>query len=821
MLKNYTIIKELGKGTYGVVYKAKKNNDNNIYVIKQISLEGLNQSQKNEVKLESKILKSIQSKYVVKYYESFEEDNKLNIVMEFCECGDLNEFIEMQKKSKHLLKEDIIWKFFIKITLGLADIHKLKILHRDLKSLNIFLKQENDVRVGDLGVAKVLNNTFFAKTFIGTPYYLSPEICEDKPYNDKSDVWALGCILYELCTYKHPFTARSQGGLILKILNSYPDPIYHGYSEELKNLINIIFDKDFEKRPSCLDILKMKFVIEKAKHLGIYNDIKSSFPDIEMNPIKDKSNNKIINNKINIVHIKPIIKDNNNNNINNKKRPASGWGIGGRVGFKYNNIKFNNIRHDNRKKNDNFGIVNIPSKNQDDFLPKKNKSYFSKDKIINKSNNINNINKNKVRKKVIVSQMGQKEKDAPSENAKRLFKEKSNINKFKNNYINIKEIKCNHNNNHNNDKPTPLFHKESSNKLLNNKDLNNNKKEFQISNEEKNKDISKINNNESKEKKEQKEQKEQKEIIKFNFNYTRDSNYSKNSDIIDNKNIDNATILNKDLEKPKENKDNKDENNFSIESDIYLTAKRDIYQPNNAKKEVEDKKADINTLYDNNFNIEGNSPLSKEKEKDVNEQKSELEATKNSSNFNFTIITNNDEFKIEDNNGGNKEKNIIDRNLDNNKSISSEDEMDNTNKCLSENDKSNEDSDNDNENDKENVVEIDEKNDIWCDNATIKTNINEDKKKNLRKELKEQKEKLDKLKEAITKLIGQENYKYIMELCSIGVRDISKQEEMNDKIMQFINDNCVKGNEGQMYDILQLFILECQYYKKQEQLSKL
>ena len=818
MLKNYTIIKELGKGTYGVVYKAKKNNDNNIYVIKQISLEGLNQSQKNEVKLESKILKSIQSKYVVKYYESFEEDNKLNIVMEFCECGDLNEFIEMQKKSKHLLKEDIIWKFFIKITLGLADIHKLKILHRDLKSLNIFLKQENDVRVGDLGVAKVLNNTFFAKTFIGTPYYLSPEICEDKPYNDKSDVWALGCILYELCTYKHPFTARSQGGLILKILNSYPDPIYHGYSEELKNLINIIFDKDFEKRPSCLDILKMKFVIEKAKHLGIYNDIKSSFPDIEMNPIKDKSNNKIINNKINIVHIKPIIKDNNNNNINNKKRPASGWGIGGRVGFKYNNIKFNNIRHDNRKKNDNFGIVNIPSKNQDDFLPKKNKSYFSKDKIINKNNNINNINKNKVRKKVIVSQMGQKEKDAPSENAKRLFKEKSNINKFKNNYINIKEIKCNHNNNHNNDKPTPLFHKESSNKLLNNKDLNNNKKEFQISNEEKNKDISKINNNESKEKK---EQKEQKEIIKFNFNYTRDSNYSKNSDIIDNKNIDNATILNKDLEKPKENKDNKDENNFSIESDIYLTAKRDIYQPNIAKKEVEDKKADINTLYDNNFNIEGNSPLSQEKEKDVNEQKSELEATKNSSNFNFTIITNNDEFKIEDNNGGNKEKNIIDRNLDNNKSISSEDEMDNTNKCLSENDKSNEDSDNDNENDKENVVEIDEKNDIWGDNATIKTNINEDKKKNLRKELKEQKEKLDKLKEAITKLIGQENYKYIMELCSIGVRDISKQEEMNDKIMQFINDNCVKGNEGQMYDILQLFILECQYYKKQEQLSKL
>ena len=247
--KNYIIEKELGKGTYGIVYKARSKNDNNIYVIKQISLTGLTKDQKNEVKQESEILKKIKSKYVVKYYDSFEEEDKLNIVMEYCECGDLSEFIDSQEKTKVLLKEDEIWKFFIKITLGLADIHKLKILHRDLKSLNIFLKQGKDVRVGDLGVAKVLNQTFFAKTFIGTPYYLSPEICEDKPYNDKSDVWALGCILYELCTYHHPFTAKSQGGLILKILNENPKPINDYYSKDLKHLIKVIFNKDYQKRP--------------------------------------------------------------------------------------------------------------------------------------------------------------------------------------------------------------------------------------------------------------------------------------------------------------------------------------------------------------------------------------------------------------------------------------------------------------------------------------------------------------------------------------------------------------------------------------------
>ena len=86
-------------------------------------------------------------------------------------------------------------EILIKITLDLVDIHKIKILHWGVKSLNIFLKQEKDIRVGDLGVTKVLNQTSFAKTVIGTPYYLSPEICEDKPYNDKSDVWSLNCIL--------------------------------------------------------------------------------------------------------------------------------------------------------------------------------------------------------------------------------------------------------------------------------------------------------------------------------------------------------------------------------------------------------------------------------------------------------------------------------------------------------------------------------------------------------------------------------------------------------------------------------------------------
>jgi NIMA (never in mitosis gene a)-related kinase len=88
--------------------------------------------------------------------------------------------------------------------------HGHKILHRDLKTLNIFLTKENKVKIGDLGVAKILESLEnFATSKVGTPYYLSPEVCEDRPYNDRSDIWSLGCILYEICALKHPFEART------------------------------------------------------------------------------------------------------------------------------------------------------------------------------------------------------------------------------------------------------------------------------------------------------------------------------------------------------------------------------------------------------------------------------------------------------------------------------------------------------------------------------------------------------------------------------------------------------------------------------------
>ena len=346
------IQEKLGIGSYGTVYKVTKKDSNDIYVIKQISLFGLTPEEIKDVKLEAKILNTIKSPYVVKYFDSFEEKNFLNIVMEYCDGGDLGKFIEEKKAKKEYLIEDLIWIIFIKITLGLAAIHKQKILHRDLKTLNIFLTKNLDVKIGDLGVAKILSNSgCFAKTLIGTPYYLSPELCEEKPYNYKSDIWALGCILYELCTFKHPFNAKSQGGLILKILESEPKPIGNNYSNDLQSLINKIFEKKMEKRPSCQDILKNIKIIEKAKKLELFNMFVEIYPEL-----KESDNN--------IENVQKNMKVNNNKLIYNKNRYPRNYKIKnslqknnsiGNIVINRNNININNIN--------NNGNSNIYKKN--------------------------------------------------------------------------------------------------------------------------------------------------------------------------------------------------------------------------------------------------------------------------------------------------------------------------------------------------------------------------------------------------------------------------------------------------------------------------
>eukprot|EP00330_Aristerostoma_sp_ATCC50986_P011847 CAMPEP_0114583438 /NCGR_PEP_ID=MMETSP0125-20121206/7162_1 /TAXON_ID=485358 ORGANISM="Aristerostoma sp., Strain ATCC 50986" /NCGR_SAMPLE_ID=MMETSP0125 /ASSEMBLY_ACC=CAM_ASM_000245 /LENGTH=124 /DNA_ID=CAMNT_0001776877 /DNA_START=474 /DNA_END=848 /DNA_ORIENTATION=- len=124
--------------------------------------------------------------------------------------------------------------------------------------MNIFMTKSDEIRIGDLGVAKMLaESANFAHTMVGTPYYLSPEMCEEKPYNEKSDIWALGCVLYEMCTSKHPFDANNQAALILKIIRGRYQAIPSTYSKDLVELVDACLSRDYRKRPTSGGILNM------------------------------------------------------------------------------------------------------------------------------------------------------------------------------------------------------------------------------------------------------------------------------------------------------------------------------------------------------------------------------------------------------------------------------------------------------------------------------------------------------------------------------------------------------------------------------------
>lgn len=174
--------------------------------------------------------------------------------------------------------EDQILDWFVQMGLAIKHIHDRKILHRDLKTQNIFMTQTNQIKIGDFGIARVLQHTYdCAQTAIGTPYYLSPEICQEKPYNQKSDIWSLGCILYEMVTLRHAFDANSMKGLVLKILRGTYPAIPSNYSQDLKDLIADMLIKDPAKRPSMRKILEKEFLSRRISKLLTSTIAKSEF----------------------------------------------------------------------------------------------------------------------------------------------------------------------------------------------------------------------------------------------------------------------------------------------------------------------------------------------------------------------------------------------------------------------------------------------------------------------------------------------------------------------------------------------------------------
>uniref|UniRef100_UPI0037E7B9C2 serine/threonine-protein kinase Nek5-like n=1 Tax=Semicossyphus pulcher TaxID=241346 RepID=UPI0037E7B9C2 len=268
-MNNYEVIRQIGEGAFGKAFLVRdRGGGDRQCVVKQINLRKMSAREKEASKKEVTLLSKMKHPNIVTFISSFQERGSLYIVMEFCDGGDLMKRINMQRGVFFTEGQVVDW--FVQICLGLKHIHDRKILHRDIKAQNIFLTNGGmKAKLGDFGIARMLNNTMeLARTCVGTPYYLSPEICESRPYNNKTDIWSLGCVLYELCSLRHPFEGSSLRQLVSKICRGRFNPVPSRYSYELRLLVTQLFKVNPRDRPSVSSVLCRPF-LEKhiSKHL--------------------------------------------------------------------------------------------------------------------------------------------------------------------------------------------------------------------------------------------------------------------------------------------------------------------------------------------------------------------------------------------------------------------------------------------------------------------------------------------------------------------------------------------------------------------------
>ena len=214
---------------------------------------------------EVRILASVKSPFVISYKEAFiEEEETLCIVMEYADRGDLYQKIVRLKKDGHLIDDIDAWKIFIQMTRGLKSLHDLKILHRDLKSANIFLFSDGTAKIGDLNVSKVARRGL-GYTQTGTPYYASPEVWDEKPYDNKSDIWSLGCVTYEMLTLHPPFRAKDMEQLYNAVIKGQYRKIGDKFSDDMREIIDYLLKVNPKDRPNCDEILKHPIVKKRLE----------------------------------------------------------------------------------------------------------------------------------------------------------------------------------------------------------------------------------------------------------------------------------------------------------------------------------------------------------------------------------------------------------------------------------------------------------------------------------------------------------------------------------------------------------------------------
>ena len=405
-LSDFTMGKQLGKGAFGAVYQVTRKEDSKTYAMKIVKISSLSLKEREAALNEIRILASLQHPNIIGYKEAFFDDNSktLNIVMEFADDGDIEKKIKENIKYHRIFDENTIWNWTIQILEGLKYLHDNKIMHRDLKCANIFLMKNGLLKLGDLNVSKI-TKAGMAQTQTGTPYYCSPEIWEDKPYDYKCDIWSIGCIIYEICTLRPPFRGTNLRDLYNNIKKGFYMPIGYNYSNDLKKIISLLLVVDPKNRMNTEQIINSEIIQKK---------INSSKNEIIFDIVEKGKNNSA-----NL--IKTIKLPRNLNDINRalpKKR--------------YKKVESEMMENDEFEKTKKFINNNNNNNNY-------NNNYQP----------VNNYNRQLAQAREIQNQLN-KEKKAEVGKYAYLNNFDNNMNMIKNNFNNYNNINNNNNNNYNN-----------------------------------------------------------------------------------------------------------------------------------------------------------------------------------------------------------------------------------------------------------------------------------------------------------------------------------------------------------------------------------